>query len=549
VLVLWFIGPASAAPVFDDASAAIAVEIGGYSDQVHGVGWLDYDGDGDLDLFHPNGAGMTAHLFRNDGGGRFVDVSVDAGLDLIGGNVGVLAADIDGDGATDLMLTGIGVMFPVSTPPRLLQNRGDGTFADVTEVAGLLDALPDGSMAATAADVDADGDLDLYVTVPGSLRRAVTATNVLLINDAGRFVDETLARGLQPDRYGCVAMFVHLDDDTAIDLLAGTCMAALPDELRTYHNDGEGHFADAAVDARLWAKGWWMGLAAADFDHNGRTDLFATSNGGPDALPPVLYLQRATEYTESAEVAGVDTTLFGWGATAADFDGDGEDDLLEVGGGGPRLVQDRTMSYGSLLVGRGDGTFVDGDLGVDLAGVPMSGVAAADYDDDGAPDLAIGGSADPFTMAHGHPVLLHNRGPAGRWLTVRLSDAGSANRAAIGARIRVRSGERVTERQVLAGSSFASTESPWPSFALGDADAAEVCVVWPDGGVEGFEADVDRTVDLVRSAGVAEAAWCTEAAPRAGGPASGCSCAPTEPESLGGLVLLALVRPRRVRDA
>jgi hypothetical protein len=493
-----------ASPRFEDASAMIAADIAGFSDGSHGVAWLDVEGDGDLDLVQTNGIGFPVYLWRNDlrPGQPTVFTQDRAFPEMRTGTSGVLAADFDGDEATDLLVLGEGALWVPPSPSYLLRNTEDGTFVDVTAASGLAAVLSPVSVAATAADIDGDGDLEVLVTSPGHYPDHTHADALLFLED-GRWVDRAASWGVDEANANCVASFVHLDEDAFIDLLVGSCNQVQTSSIRVYRNDGRS-FARVDVDEHVWAQGYWMGFALGDFDANGQTDLFATNLGADVAMAPALYLQ-SDGFTQTAPPFG----LHAWGAAAFDFDLDGALDLFQVGEPQTyRPASEQPGSPGELAFGNGDGTFVSGDVGVDLSGRLTSGLAGADYDGDGYVDLAVGVTSDVLGLAAKQPVLLHNVGGDGDFVAVRLYDPDHPNHGAIGARITAElpDGRRMT-RQVLAGTSFASTESLWPVFGLAGRGEARLSVRWPDGAREDFgRVASGSTLHAVRGEGVGETA-------------------------------------------
>lgn len=484
---------AVAGPSFQDESAAIAAEIGGFSDGYHGVGWLDVEGDADLDLVHTNGADHPVVLWRNEPAGFVRDPAFP---EVRTGTSGVLAADLDGDGATDLLLLGEGAELVAPTPVYQLRNDGTGGFLDVTDAVGLPSALPAVSRAATAGDVDGDGDLEVLVVSPGRWPERALYADTLLFLEGGRWVDRAAAWGVDEANANCAASFVHLDDDAYIDLVVGACNQIVTSSIRVYRNVGGTRFDRVDVQERVWERGLWMGFAFGDFDGNGQTDLFATNFGADFGLPPALYAQDADSF---GLITPTPFTRLAWGTTAADFDSDGHLDLFQVGEFW-NWEADYTGSNGELALGRGDGTFEAPEVPVDLTMRHTASLAAADYDGDGHVDLAVGVAADTRDATPSAPALLHNLGGTGRSLTVRPWDPSRPNHAAIGARVSVELPDgRVLKRQILAGTSYLSTESPWATVGIGSHGSARVVVRWPDGDVDDFgQVIAGNTLDAVR---------------------------------------------------
>ena len=268
-----------------------------------GAAFLDYDGDGYLDIYLVNGSTLerTGHvspldnaLYRNTGGGRFADVTAAAGANDTSWGMGCVAADYDNDGNADLYITNYGAN-------RLYRNGGDGRFADATVSAGVGDDR--WSTGAAFGDYDLDGDLDLYVANyvdfdpdirredrpfcqwksvdvfcgPRSLRGA--ADRLYRNEGDGRFVDKTADAGVE-DRhkyYGFAALFSDYDQDGWPDLFVAN--DSTPNLL--YHNRGDGRFEDVAlaegVAYNYAGKGQaGMGAAWGDYDSDGFLDLFIT---------------------------------------------------------------------------------------------------------------------------------------------------------------------------------------------------------------------------------------------------------------------------------
>jgi len=327
-----------------------------------GVVVFDYDGDGDHDLFFVDGASLPGYdgeaprsrLFRNDGRGRFVDVTERSGIVVRAYGIGAVAGDVDGDGDLDLYLTSFGAN-------QLFVNQGDGTFRDATEEAGV--GATEWSASATLADLDGDGDLDLYVT------HYVDFT--LDNNPSCGLPSRDLRSYCHPDVFGTV-----------------------PD--RFYRNRGDGTFEEATAAAGFAAAtdGAGLGIVATDFDADGWTDLYVAN----DMTPNFLFRNRGDgTFEETALLAGVAMSdrgqaEAGMGVEAADLDGNGYPDLLVS------HLDTQTNAYYSNT---GSGLFLDGRFVSGLAEPSLNrvgfGIVAADFDHDGDLDIAV---------ANGH--IIHN---------------------------------------------------------------------------------------------------------------------------------------------
>ena len=535
---------------FDNVSALLGPYMRSATGEgLGGIAWLDYDQDGDLDLYLTNGVGAFNGLFRNNGDGTFTDMTFAAGVANGTGNSGVVAGDVDNDGYPDIFLTGEGYLAgPGQTPTSLYHNNGDGTFNDITVTAGVPGAGT--ALSAAMGDVNGDGFLDIFIASPGHIPfltgpgTGESHENKLYLNNGDlTFTDVTAAAGvggLYMDVFGdvvsdgaCVAAFGDYNNDGLADIFVGNCNAywstslpkqpipVRPTPFNLFRNNGDGTFTDVATAAGLDLLGFWMGLAFGDYDNDGDLDLFATSTGTAlgGVFPHALFRNNGDgTYTEVSASVGIPNSEFGWGCTFADFDNNGAIDLYQVGSlpmfG---IVGPGAGSPGRLYFNDGKGSFVEDTAatGVDLSFKYTSGLAQGDFDGDGFADIAVMTAPYPG-VASEEFVLLRNRGNNNHWLTVRLVGTMS-NRDGIGALIVVETGKSVREagggkaagsavrrqlREVRAGSSLASSETPWPTFGLGQKRRAKVTVIWPSGLIESFRGNAaDQVIVLVEGTG------------------------------------------------
>ena len=533
-----------------------------------GAAWLDCNRDGRLDLFVVNTRGFKNALFQNRGRGKFREVGVDAGIADTDGYSGVVAGDLDNDGWTDVLVVGEGfVLFGRQSGPRVYRNLGPDPkrrhcrFEEIAERVMLPG--PETATHAALADVDNDGDLDVFITAPGRGAPPIDVNqhpNKLYLNrlEDGelKFEDLTIAAGLDAEqdpnrdfrKGACAASFTDLDVDGDQDLIVANCnklapgfpypVPPIPARFHVYRNDGVANgvpqFTDIAEDVGLGLDqaGLFMSTTLGDFDNDGHIDLFSTNFGAfplPDGsfinFPQALFRNRGDgTFDNVTDAAGLDfPNDFGWGGVFGDFDNDGDLDLYYAGSIAWPFGFVTTSELGNpgrLMVNDG-GRFTEAklpesaDLGFDF----VSGVTQADYDHNGFTDILVirrDASLKPFTPPPDLPVppiaplppanetvplLLKNRGNGNRWLTVRPIGTKS-NRGGVGARIEVRTHRGPGQvREVRAGSSFASSESPWPSFGLGRARLVLVRMRWPSGRDEWFLVRSNRVATLREGSG------------------------------------------------
>ena len=491
---------------------------------------------------HPEGVPakhrLSPDLFRSKmAAPRFTDVARAAGVGTNSTAGGTVVDDFDGDGRLDIVLTSV----DYCAPARLYRNRGDGTFEDRTEAAGLSAQI--GGLNASHADYDNDGDLDLFIHRGGW---EIAMRNSLLRNDGGRFTDVTQAAGLANGVFAThSAAWADYDNDGWVDVYVGHELAPS----RLYRNRGDGTFEDVSARAGVAGNAFTKGVAWGDYDNDGFPDLYASNMFGDNFLyrnrgngtfeevaaklkvqqpfasfptwwfdydndgwldlfvvaypnsveefvkhylgqPPAaetLKLYRNDGrggFTDVSAAAGVARVVPSMGANVGDIDNDGFLDVY-LGTGAP--------SFGSLIPNillRNDAGRRFGDV-TEATGTGHlqkgHGVAFADLDDDGDQDIVLNaGGAVPGDRYD--DALFENPGTPGQhWLEVRLIGTRS-NRAGIGAKIRVvvaasqkdaGQGGRLRYREVSSGGSFGSN-SYTQHIGLGRATAVEsIEVTWP----------------------------------------------------------------------
>lgn len=492
----------------------------------NGAAWLDYDGDGDMDLFVGNGADLeyvddgarlevrhtaSSRLYRNDGAWHFADVTDAAGARRSDWIQAVATGDVDNDGDTDLYLACLGADV-------LLCNEG-GSFVDGTAAAGL--GCPLWGAGAAFGDVDADGNLDLYVAnyvrfdpehpPLGGRRNVIDGVEVgwgpeeengqganpgapdrlYLGTGVGRFREATAECGLELPKDLCsyAIVFSDVDRDGRQDILVANDLQ--PANLFINRTaDGAVRFVDEAatrgfaLDAQGHATSA-MALAVADYDMDGDMDVFRTNF---DFEANSLHVNDGRGYfTDRAAAAGLaegSMDKLGWGAAFLDCELDGDLDLVVANGHvypqaeriGMSPWLERSQLWEAVLDPEAGLVYRDLDAGAGLAVARSArGLAVADADDDGDLDLAI-------VDLDGPPRVLENRSPhRGRWIAVRLVGTAS-NRDGYGAVVAVTAGGATRTQEARTTDGLYSSHDPRLHFGLGEVAAVDsITVTWPSG--------------------------------------------------------------------
>lgn len=468
----------------------------------HGCAFLDYDGDGKLDILLVGSDHCL--LYRNRGDGAFEDVTAKAfpGAPRRPTLLGCAVADYDGDGRPDIFVTGYGRTI-------LYHNEGNGTFRDVTVGSGLeARGADDWTTSAAWADVEGDGHLDLYVCryvkfsagprlcrysnldgtdlqmACGPLNYPAEQGSLYRSVGNGRFRDVTAASGLSSAHGNALAcMFCDFNADGRPDLYIAN--DELPGDL--FVNRGHRQFQNVGVELGVAynANGGvpaGMGVDWGDYDGDGRFDLLAADFA---AQPKSLYHNDGAVFSEASYTSGVGAATvrsLAFGATFVDADNDGWLDIVTTNGHVLSQVEltDRGQTYAQatqiLHNVHGRYTDISADAGADIRRkIVGRGIAVGDYDGDGQEDLLI-------VDDEGRPLLLHNDSPpTGHWITLKcLRRSGGAD--AIGARVSISAGGRRQIAEVRAGGSYLSTNAPEVHFGLGTRRGVDaIDVRWPDG--------------------------------------------------------------------
>jgi enediyne biosynthesis protein E4 len=546
--------PFAAEPLFVEVAAEVGLKfthVNGATGQYYmpeqmgpGAALIDYDNDGDLDVFLVQGAALdppgkggssdmpTCRLFRNDtainSAGRrqvrFTDVTGESGLALHTYGMGVAVADYDGDGYMDLFVTSFG-------RDKLYRNSGKGIFTDVTDVAGVSDDL--WSTSAAFVDYDRDGHLDLFVanyldfTVTGNkacqdsvgARDYCSPRNYRPVPDRlyrnlgnGKFANVTESAGIsKADGAGLGVSIGDYNADGWLDVYVANDANA--NQLWINRHDGtfgdEGMLSGSAVNAAGNPEGS-MGIASGDFDQDGDEDIFITNIIGETfAFYENDGRGNFEDVRNKVGLAAPTAAFTGFGTDWFDYDNDGWLDLF-VANGAVNIIEAQRgqptpfRMKNQLFRNSGKGRFEETSAvaGPAFARAEISRAAAfGDVDNDGDVDILVTNNGGPVRL-----LLNQARGegaaqkPDAHFLQIRLEQPGT-NRSAFGAWVGVeRAGRPTLWRRVKTDGSYLAANDPRLHFGLGASAAIDAVVVqWPDGKSERWKGlSADRLLTLKR---------------------------------------------------
>lgn len=509
--------PAAAEVRFEDVAATAGLDLrydAGVSDRLllpdtmgGGVGLIDYDGDGWLDVYLVNGCPLPFdaasppapnRLYRNRRDGTFEDVTTRAGVAGRGYGMGCAVGDYDGDGHDDLYVTGL-------RDTVLYRNRGDGTFEDVTARAGVESSR--WTTAAGFADLDGDADLDLVVVTyvedrldPGRICRDHAnhpihcspklypdqPDHLFRNNGDGTFTDVAAEAGFEgPDGRGLGLALADFDEDGKLDVFVANDASA--DFL--FHNEGGLRFAEVGQASGVAFDGMGratasMGVAADDLNADGKIDLFHTNfQNEPNTLLLNLGAGQFADGTLAAGLEGPSWAKTGFGTAALDADNDGRLDLFVANGqvDDQPWINSPMAQEPQLYLGRDGGRFAlaSPETSAYLSrSVVGRGLACGDLDNDGRLDLIVVHRDAPVAVLHNTTT------GGGHWLGLRLRGKASGPMP-VGARVTCQAGGHTWTRWWTSGTGYLSAHDPRIWIGLGGAEKVDRLEIrWPSGHVQ-----------------------------------------------------------------
>ncbi|MAB88887.1 MAG: hypothetical protein CMJ90_05460 [Planctomycetes bacterium] len=441
-----------------------------------GQGWCvgDFDGDGDLDIVFPEQPAQAFRYFRNDGAMSFSDQTASAGLGVAGLCRQMTPADVDNDGDQDIYVCNNFI------PNQLFINDGTGTFTEEAAARGVDFASH--TWAATFGDYDRDGWVDLYLGVRTNVANTYTPNRLYNNLGDGYFIDVTTAAGVGEMGLTLATMWFDYNLDGWPDIFCANDKGTSQPPNAVYRNDGNGAFTEVslAINAQQGVCG--MGLDFIDAFNDGGQDVFCTDSGADHVF--IVWDPSTQQYVEMQNQLGVgQVPSIGWACEFLDYDNDAWPDLHVVHGSGSNLLW---RNPAAPVASASPWTNVTSATGTGTAWAQYSSVVA-DFDLDGRLDILnallvsnTGGAGTPPAALE----LLQNNGATGNWLRIRTRGVAS-NSDGLGARVRVTTGTVTQEQQVRSGIGYLTGSPMELHFGLGAATQVDrIEVIWPSGRVQ-----------------------------------------------------------------
>jgi len=459
----------------------------------NGVAVADYDKDGDLDIyfsgfysFDPNDEDTWNRLLRNKGDGTFEDVTMAAGFTAQFVNTDVTASMGEKLGVSwgDYDNDGYPDLFLANSRlDQLYHNNGDGTFTDVTDEAGVAGCHSCYSSSGLWFDHDRDGDLDLYVSM-------LNGPNIFYLNNGdGTFSDMTSFLNIQGD--GVVtwsAITLDVGKDGFLDIYC-----ANDTQINDFFANTSGlHYNEASLAYRLAYNGASMGMAIGDYNNDGFFDFYVTSifNYQPNPLLKNLGVRR---FEDVASQMGVENSGWGWGTHFFDYDNDGDEDLAAVTGvvsgqvvNGEVQTDVPNFFFKNMLMEEGTPGFVDWSAASNTNGDERArGLEVFDYDDDGDLDMVVA-NVESTPYFYKNNTISEGPSTGKNWLKIKLEGTVS-NRNAFGTEVKITVDGQSYYRWHQGADFYGQSIKP-VHFGLGDAETVdEIQLTWLSGIVDTYQ--------------------------------------------------------------
>ncbi len=489
-----------------------------------GVAFFDFDNDGFEDIYLTGGT-RRDKLFKNNGNGTFTDVSEISGINNVipAKTTGVVTGDINNNGFRDIFVTVQG-----NKPNYLFLNNGDGTFSEISQSAGITGQS--WSMGAAFGDFNLDGYLDLYIinyiknnSLIYNEQNGVVGfshecyPNKLYLNNGDNtFTDVSVISGTNDNGCALAVTFTDFDQDDVPDIYVANDFGEWVQPNIAFRNTSTPQFADLSSSTGMDVAIYGMGIAVGDFNHDGFFDYYIT-NLGKNVL---LKNNGDGTFSDIAEQANVENEkignllVTGWGTAFMDFDLDGWEDLVVSNGYVPaaKFIETIKLDPNKLYKNNGDGSFQDVSEFSGIADEKIGrGLAVADFDNDGDPDLLINNINIVSATEINVSFYRNDLDNSNNWIKVKLQGT-TNNRDAFGAKVIAFAGNDQWLREIDGGSSHGSQSSSIALIGLGAHNTVDSIIVrWPGGATQKFEdINAKQTILIVEGSGIYEKLGCMD---------------------------------------